>query len=148
MKTINDIRVLLVEDDEVDIEIAKRQFQRSPLLPCLTIARNGREALDTMRSITAELSGEMRLVVLLDINMPIMNGHEFLTVVREDRALSQVVVFVLTTSSSERDLRAAYSKHVAGYIVKGSAEHREGLPSFLDNYVHLNTFPPICKIPA
>lgn len=107
-------RVLLVEDDHIDIETVRRALKRGDIEIDLVVAHNGIEGLDVLRS--ADMKGPM--TVLLDLNMPRMNGFEFLDILRADPDLKMHQVFVLTTSSDDRDLLAAYERMVAGYIVK------------------------------
>jgi CheY-like chemotaxis protein len=106
--------LLIVDDDDIDAISLERALRKLRLLNTLFRARGGREALDLLRS------GQVPApyIILLDLNMPRMNGLEFLEVLRTDPALTHAVVFVLTTSKSDEDLVAAYRKHVAGYVFK------------------------------
>lgn len=110
----DEINILLVEDDDIDAQGIKRAFKKQKITNPVTRARNGLEALEKLRS--GELSKPR--IVLLDIQMPKMNGLEFLKAIRDDEELKDTVVFVLTTSKSEEDMVAAYKKSIAGYIVK------------------------------
>jgi CheY-like chemotaxis protein len=109
------LNVLLVEDDEVDVMNIRRAFKKNHIANPLWVASNGAEALDFLRS--REMPRERRLV-LLDLNMPRMNGIEFLRELRADPALQGTPVVVLTTSDDERDRVEAYNLNVAGYILK------------------------------
>jgi CheY-like chemotaxis protein len=109
------LNVLLVEDDQVDVMNVQRAFKKNNIANPLWTAGNGVEALDKLRSGEIPLS---RLLVLLDLNMPRMNGIEFLRRLRADPDLRQIPVVVLTTSADERDRIEAYHLNVAGYIVK------------------------------
>lgn len=82
------------------------------------VARDGIEALEILRGENGHEPIASPFVILLDINMPRMNGHEFLDVVRNDLELRPVVVFMLTTSDAPGDVMRAYGRNVAGYIVK------------------------------
>jgi CheY-like chemotaxis protein len=106
--------ILLVEDDEVDAIIVKRAFATAKITNPLFIARDGIEALALLRGDTLP----SRRVVLLDLNMPRMNGIETLRAIREDPALRATNVIVMTTSTEERDRVDAFKLNVAGYIVK------------------------------
>jgi len=110
--------LLIVDDDDIDAIALERALRRMKLLNVVSRARDGQEALDMVRS--GHLSGPF--IVLLDLNMPRMNGLEFLEIVRRDPVLTSMVVFVLTTSSAEDDVAAAYRDHVAGYFLKERAE--------------------------
>jgi CheY-like chemotaxis protein len=109
------LNILLVEDDEVDVMNVKRAFQKAHITNPLFVAGNGLEALETLRG-----SGmpKQRRLVLLDLNMPRMNGIEFLRELRKDPALSATPVVVLTTSVMDRDKFEAYNLSIAGYLVK------------------------------
>jgi CheY-like chemotaxis protein len=109
------LNILLVEDDEVDVMNVKRAFQKNHIMNPLFVAGNGVEALERLRS--GEIPKERRLI-LLDINMPKMNGIEFLRELRADPALHLTPVVVLTTSNDERDKVDAYNLNVAGYLLK------------------------------
>ena len=116
MKFSDSINILYVEDDDIDVQNLKRSFKKAGVKNPLFIAENGVVALEMLRGNQA-LCPQPR-VVLLDINMPKMNGLEFLAEIRKDESLRRLLVFVLTTSDQERDLMAAYDSQVAGYIVK------------------------------
>src|SRR3954467_14700797 len=109
------INILLVEDDEVDVMTVKRAFQKANITNPLFVATNGLEALEILRR--EELPPQRRLI-LLDVDMPKMNGIEFLREVRADPKLQTVSVVVLTTSNEERDRIEAFKLNVAGYLLK------------------------------
>jgi CheY-like chemotaxis protein len=109
------LNILLVEDDEVDVMNVRRAFRRNNIGNPLFVAGNGVEALEKLRN--GEVPAERRLI-LLDLNMPRMNGIEFLAELRRDPALAATPVVVLTTSNNDRDKVQAYDLNVAGYLVK------------------------------
>jgi CheY-like chemotaxis protein len=109
------LNILLVEDDVVDVMNVKRAFAKHHILNPLFVAGNGLEALEKLRN--GEVPKSRRLI-LLDLNMPRMNGIEFLRELRKDPELCAATVVVLTTSNDERDRVEAYNLHVAGYLVK------------------------------
>lgn len=109
------LNILLVEDDEVDVMNVRRAFEKSHISNPLFVAGNGVEALQMLRA--GEVPSERRLI-LLDLNMPRMNGIEFLRELRNDPELAKTPVVVLTTSNDDRDKVAAYNLNVAGYLVK------------------------------
>src|SRR5512145_2561238 len=94
------LNILLVEDDQVDVMNVKRAFDKNRIANPLFVASNGADALDLLRS--KQIPDERR-IVLLDLNMPRMNGLEFLRELRADAQLHSTVVVVLTTSNDERD---------------------------------------------
>lgn len=112
------IELLLVEDDDVDVMNVQRAFAKNNILNKLHVAGNGLEALALLRGEGCESILPKTKIILLDINMPKMNGIEFLQELRKDPALRSLTVFVLTTSNQDRDKFDAYSLNVAGYILK------------------------------
>ncbi|HEU0051561.1 MAG TPA: response regulator [Longimicrobium sp.] len=109
------LNILLVEDDEVDVMNVRRAFTKNNITNPLFVASDGEEALAKLRG--GEVPAERR-IVLLDLNMPRMNGIEFLRALRADPALAATSVVVLTTSNDERDRIEAYNLNVAGYLLK------------------------------
>jgi CheY-like chemotaxis protein len=109
------LNILLVEDDEIDVMNVKRAFQKNNITNPLYVAGNGVEALQSLRSGTVPAH---RRMVLLDLNMPRMNGIEFLRELRADPDLAPTPVVVLTTSNNDRDKVDAYGLNVAGYLLK------------------------------
>jgi CheY-like chemotaxis protein len=107
--------VLLIDDDAVDVKTVQRAFKKNAVQFDLSVAGNGEEGLELLRSGSVDLS---QLLILLDLNMPRMGGLEFLEHLRNDPDLRTLPVVVLTTSDEEKDRVAAYDKFVAGYIVK------------------------------
>ena len=109
------LNILLVEDDEVDVMNVRRAFERNNVSNPLFVAGNGLEALSMLRS--DEMPKDRRLI-LLDLNMPKMNGIEFLQALRSDPELAALPVVVLTTSNDDQDKIDAYTLTVAGYLLK------------------------------
>jgi CheY-like chemotaxis protein len=107
--------ILLVDDDEIDVMNVRRAFEKGKIENPLYHAEDGLAALEMLRDGTIPRG---RRLVLLDLNMPRMNGIEFLRELRDDPALHGTSVVVLTTSDEERDRIEAYNFHVAGYLVK------------------------------
>ncbi len=114
------VTFLLVEDDEVDVKAIERSLSELRICNPLLVARDGREALEHLRGQNGREKIRSPFLILLDLNMPRMNGLEFLAELRSDPELNTSVVFVLTTSKDDRDRLSAYEKHVAGYIVKSN----------------------------
>ena len=109
------LNFLLVEDDEVDVMNVQRAFRKNNMANPLFVAGNGVEALEKLRSGDIPLE---RLIILLDLNMPKMNGLDFLREIRKTPNLAAIPVVVLTTSDHEKDKVEAYNLNVAGYILK------------------------------
>ena len=115
---MNSVEILLVEDDQVDQMNVQRAFRKLKIANTLHIANNGLEALAMLRGEGVPMIDPQPKIILLDINMPKMNGIEFLGDLRKDPQLRRISVFVLTTSDDDRDKVAAYDYNVAGYILK------------------------------
>ena len=110
----HDLNVLLVEDDDIDFMSIVRSFKKRKILNKITRAIDGVHALELLREETIVKP----FIVLLDLQMPRMNGLEFLDTIRNDDMLNDMVIFVLTTSDNEQDIVKSYKKHVAGYFLK------------------------------
>ncbi len=106
--------IFLVEDDNVDAMTVKRALKDLKVTNPLVRAANGEEALDYLRND----ANEKPCVILLDLNMPKINGIEFLKVAKADEALKRIPAVVLTTSKDDRDKVESFDLCVAGYIVK------------------------------
>jgi CheY-like chemotaxis protein len=117
-----DYEVLIVDDDDVACEGIMRGMRANGVELPVTIATNGRDALAILRGKDPARAIRSPLLILLDLNMPEMNGFEFLRELRGDPALTRHVVFAVTTSESMQDHRYAYQHHVAGYVVKTVAD--------------------------
>jgi len=110
------LSVLVVDDDDITAELVERALRRVEGAFEVISAPDGVSALAMMRGRPGGV--ERPYVVLLDLNMPRMNGFEFLDVLRSDPGLRDSVVFILSTSAADGDLRRAYERYVAGYMVK------------------------------
>ena len=109
------LNILLVEDDAVDVMNVRRAFERNNVSNPLYVAGNGLEALELLRNGTVP---KERRLILLDLNMPKMNGIEFLQALRADPEYASTPVVVLTTSNDDQDKIDAYNLNVAGYLLK------------------------------
>ena len=106
------LHLLLIEDDEIDVELIQRTLRGAAVT--LTVARNGLEALALLRETGAAQQPYFPGLILLDLNMPLMNGLAFLRALRADPRLRRCIVFVLSSSDLDSDKLAAYNYHVAG----------------------------------
>jgi len=136
------VNVLLVEDDETDVELIRRLFKKENIDNPLYHASNGVEALDIIRGRNNTKQIPRPYIILLDINMPMMNGIEMLKDLRSDEATKDSVVFVLTTSPREEDKNTTYKLNIAGYFLKRDVRE---LISLLTLYWRLNEFPLVKK---
>ncbi len=108
------ISILLVEDDHVDVMTIKRAFKDLNITNPVFVQENGLEALQYLQSNKDNMPG----IILLDLNMPKMNGIEFLQELNKDENLKLIPVIVLTTSKEEQDKVESYKLGVAGYMIK------------------------------
>lgn len=106
--------ILLIEDDKVDVLTVRRALREANVTNTLYVASNGEEALTFLREHPHERPG----IILLDLNMPRMNGIEFLGAIKADNQLKTIPVVVLTTSNEDRDRFQAFQYSAAGYMVK------------------------------
>lgn len=112
------VTLLLVEDDDVDIAAVRRALAVLRIANPLVVARDGVEALEMLRGENGHDKVPRPFLIILDLNMPRMDGREFLETLRRDMDLRDAIVFVLTTSRDRKDKENAYAHNVAGYIVK------------------------------
>lgn len=137
------IKMLLIEDDEVDAEAVIRAFAKQEVHTVITAVSNGVEALEVMLNKERKDALAWPYLILLDLNMPRMNGLEFLHAIRQNPELKRSIVFMLTTSNQDEDKRAAYEEHVAGYFVKSKAgKDYVPITKLIELYWQLVEFPP------
>lgn len=130
MDKVNVINILLIEDDTVDVMDARRTLDRMDILYKMQVARNGEEGLALLREIQSG-EGEKPDIILLDLNMPKMNGIEMLTQMRRMEEWKETKVFVITTSEEREDKEMARKLGVSGYIVKPMKFNN---PSSIDSF--------------
>lgn len=136
------VSVLLVEDDEVDVMAVRRAFRNLRIANAIHVAHDGIEALAMLRGEAGRTAVPHPYLILLDLNMPRMNGLEFLEALREDPIHRSAIVFVLTTSAAEQDRWEAYRRYIAGYIVKSRfQEELERAIHMIDRFWYVVTFP-------
>ena len=112
------VRILLVEDDSIDVKAFQRAMTKLKISNPVTISRDGVEAWEHLQDCVASGGDDTPSLVILDINMPRMNGLELLTKIRASKNLRHLIVFVLTTSNDEKDKFEAFNMNVAGYMLK------------------------------
>jgi CheY-like chemotaxis protein len=117
MDHVNVINILLVEDDTVDVMDARRTLDRMGILYKMQVAKNGEEALHHLRQ-TRERGLDKPDIILLDLNMPKMNGLELLAHMRQMDEVKDTKVFIITTSEEKEDKEMTQKLGVSGYIVK------------------------------
>lgn len=110
MKQLN---ILLIEDDLIEIMKFKRTITSLKLSHKIVEANNGLQALDILNN-----KDHLPNIILLDLNMPILNGVEFLTILKNDKTLKYIPTIIFTTSNNQSDFKKCYKYGIAGYMVK------------------------------
>lgn len=137
------MNILLVEDNDLDVEILKRGLRKIESTATLVCAKDGIEALQLLKEDQMRHKIPRPFAILLDINMPRMNGHEFLEALRTTDGLCDAQVIVFTTSDNKRDVDLAYKNNATGYIVKPNSTTE--LATVLET---LQKFWALCEIPT
>ena len=138
MRSGKPVTILLVEDDEVDVKALRWAFDKLKIANPVAVARDGVEALELLKTLSRPF------LIITDINMPRMNGIEFLRNVRASKDHRDSIVFVLTTSNDEQDKIDAYHLNVAGYMLKtdmGTSFTRA--IALVENYWKIVEFPGV-----
>jgi CheY-like chemotaxis protein len=123
------VDILMLEDDSLDIMDIQRTLDKMKIMYKLQIAKNGEEAIDLLKERNE--NGSLPDIVLIDVNMPKMNGLEFLTIVRNTPAWQNLKCFIITTSEEKVDRELAKKLGVSGYIVK---PFKLNNPSSMDSF--------------
>jgi CheY-like chemotaxis protein len=117
-KKMNLAHILLVEDNEGDIVLTLDAFEECKLKTEISVVRNGQEALDFLYKKEKYTDAKKPDLILLDINLPIFNGHEVLLQIKTDPILKKIPVIMLTTSSNQKDIDNAYLNYCNSYVKK------------------------------
>lgn len=136
------VRFLIVDDDQVSVMAIKRALNKLKIVNSISVAKDGQHALNILRGECGKDQILPPYLITLDLNMPRMDGFEFLAEVREDPKLHQAIIFVLSTSDAPTDVDAAYAKNIAGYIVKNDLGN-----SFVKAIDMLDTYARIVELP-
>lgn len=136
------VKFLIVDDDVVSVMAMQRAMRKLKIVNETEVCHDGQQALDFLGEEVQRHGRLPPYIVTLDLNMPRMGGLEFLEAVRADPALERVVVFVFTTSDMPTDVQSAYSKNVAGYIVKENPSE-----TFANALDMLNAYVRIVELP-
>ena len=118
MNSCKKLTVLLVEDEPADAHLVRLAFEEGNVLADLHHVQDGVEAFEFLRRENGHAQAPSPNLILLDLNMPRMDGRQFLEKIKADTALHTIPVVVLTTSDAERDMLYSYDHFAAGYIVK------------------------------
>lgn len=135
--------ILLVDNNELDVTAIKRAFKTLRIANSLVTASDGVEALEILRGGKGTAGLAAPHLVLLDLDLPRMDGLEFLTELRRDPALCQTVVFVLAGSEAPGDRQDAYRKNIAGYVLKPYPER-----NFTDSIAMLHHYWTTVQLPG
>lgn len=138
MKSIN---ILLVEDNEGDILLTTEAFEDSKIINNITAIRDGKAAINFFESLTSR--DEMPNLVLLDINLPKLSGHDVLMFIKSSEKYASIPVIMLTTSSSEKDVLQSYKNHVNCYITKpiDVVDFMKAIAKIEDFWINIVTMP-------
>jgi len=133
--------ILLVEDNEGDILLTQEAFEECKVKTDISVARNGKEALDFLFKRVSFANAKKPDLILMDINIPIFNGHEVLRQIKADANLKKIPVIMLTTSSNQKDLNEAYENHCNSYIKKPlkMSEFIDAILKIEEFWFHLTT---------
>ena len=112
------IQILLVEDDPGDVLMTREAFEDNKVANTLHVVSDGAEAMDFLRKEGSFTEAPTPDLVLLDLNLPRMDGREVLAAVKADDALRQIPIVVLTTSEAEEDVLRSYALHANAYVTK------------------------------
>ncbi len=115
---MNDVHILLVEDNEGDIVLTQEVFKSTGLSHPISIARDGEEALDFLYRRNKHSEAQRPDLILMDINIPKINGKEIVSIIKKDNDLKIIPVIMLTTSSSHSDVMDSYKNHANCFITK------------------------------
>jgi chemotaxis family two-component system response regulator Rcp1 len=116
-QNINSISILLVEDSTADVHLIKEFLKEIDIDNVLHIARDGIEAMEFLHK-NCRQSNYCPHVVILDLNLPKMNGHEVLREIKKDNDLKRIPVMILTTSDEEDDIKDCYNNYANCYVTK------------------------------
>ena len=138
------LEILLVEDNPGDVVLTREALGNSRVLNNVTIARDGAEALAVLRRQGAYASAPRPDLILLDWNLPRMNGREFLQAMRADATLDRLPVVVLTTSEADRDVADAYALGASAFVTKpvDLGEFFRAMQSIQEFWFGIVRFPP------
>lgn len=112
------VHILLVEDNEGDIVLTLEAFEESKIKTNLSVVRNGAHALDFLFKRGSYIDVKKPDLILLDINIPVYNGHEVLKEIKNSGEIKKIPVIILTTSSAKKDIDLAYENYGNSYVVK------------------------------
>jgi len=128
LKEAMPMHVLLVEDSPGDVRLTREAFRSADAAPCLHVASDGVEAMTFLRREGEHQHAPRPDFILLDLNLPRMDGREVLALIKQDVDLKTIPIIILTTSEAEVDIKKSYELQASCYLTK---------PSNLDEFEHL-----------
>ena len=115
---MNQVHILLVEDNEGDIILTTEAFKDMKLENKISVVRDGEEALRFLKKQDERIDAPTPQLVLMDINLPGIDGKQLLDIIKKDEELKEIPVVMLTCSDTDADISECYDKHVNWYITK------------------------------
>ncbi len=136
------MHVLIVEDNEGDIILLREVLEQRPNVRRISVAKTGQEGIDFVMKSGPFAMEETPDLILLDINLPLKNGHEVLEIIKNHQVYRTIPIIMLTTSSSPEDINLSYYRHANLYMTKPedmeSIDHvLDAVNPFLADLVHL-----------
>ena len=122
------ISILLVEDNPGDVLLTREALSEIMTQDSLNVARDGKEALDYLDKAYNDSKKQLPDMILLDLNLPKINGHEVLQKIKSDTRFLRIPVIVLSTSAQEQDILKSYNTHANAYLTK---------PIEMDNFINV-----------
>ncbi len=135
------IHILLVEDNDGDILLTLEAFEEGKISNSTTVIKDGKSAIDFLEEHAG--TDSLPELVLLDVNLPKKNGHEVLRHIKTSEYLKSLPVIMLTTSSSDRDIKLSYQNHANCYITKpvGATEFMDAINKIEDFWINIVQLP-------
>jgi CheY-like chemotaxis protein len=139
------IHVLLVEDNEGDILLTREAFEQGRFKYTLDVVRNGQDALHFLLDEKPYIGRKLPDLVILDINLPKLNGQEVLNAIKKNEHLKMIPVIMFTTSSTDSDVISSYKNYANCYITKPFETHdfQGAIHSIEDFWVNLVNLPRV-----
>lgn len=135
------VDILLVEDNEGDILLTTEALEEGKILNSTRVARDGKSAIDLLHESLK--SGSLPDLILLDVNLPKMNGHEVLMHIKNNADMKHIPVIMLTTSSAEKDINLSYQNHANCYITKpvDASDFMDAISKIEDFWINIVQLP-------
>lgn len=129
------VHILLVEDNEGDILLTREAFEERRIVSKLSVVKNGEDAIDFVMKQGKYADAESPDLILLDLNLPMKNGHEVLEEIKSHPIHRRIPIIMLTTSEAQRDINKAYERHVNSFVTKPL-----DMEEFLDAIIRIEDF--------